>query len=85
MTDALDDVTLGLLGDVINHGIALFTITGVDSYFDQLVGLQGLINFQHDRVSQAMLTDDHHDFFMMGKLAQLFELFLRNRHRAIIN
>ena len=85
MADALHDRALGLLCNAIDHRITFIAITRIDANLDQLVCLQGQIDFYHHIIRQTVLTDDHDDFLMMGELAKLFELFLTDGHRAIIN
>jgi len=62
MTDALDEFGLAVGDDIAEYLFFLIAVTYTELDLDQLMRIQRQVDFIHDILTQAMLTD-HHDRF----------------------
>ena len=79
MANPLDQRRLGRHANLRNHGLARFTILGVDPDFDQFMMIERQQDFVQDRRRDAVVADDYDRLAVMGQGLEMTLLWIGER------
>jgi hypothetical protein len=80
IANPLHQRALGLLGQLIEHGVARFAVTHACSNFDEFVGAERNLELLRHGCGQAALADHHNGLASVSQAAQILSLFFRQIH-----
>ena len=69
VTDRLHQLGIGLLTDLLDHGLLLVPIPGIDTYLHQFMMFQRYIDFIDNRLGESVLSGEDDRLEAMGLLA----------------
>ncbi len=79
-------MSLGVLADSVDHSGTGLPIRSIDADLDQLVVLQSLFDFGHNRLGKSRIVDNDHGLERMTETAQMtFLAFVELHDRGLIS
>jgi hypothetical protein len=82
VADALHEFGAAFPAQGLDHLVAAFAIAGPDAYFHQFMMIERAIELGQEPWRDAGIAGQHHGLKRMSKLAKMFFMFFRQRHRV---
>lgn len=67
MADGLYNCGLAMLLNLFNHSFTLSMVACINTDFNQFMGIERVVNFLQEILSNSGITDDNNDFEVVSK------------------